>query len=59
MRADFGSKLLENACWTLLWPVFGPRMTGFEVGFYFGVVSGTGKIDKIGKKIYSDVGGCP
>ena len=24
----FGSGLLENACWTLLWPVFGSFMTG-------------------------------
>ena len=33
IRAGFGTGLLENACWTLLWPVFGPFMTGFEVGF--------------------------
>ena len=33
IRAGFGSRLLENACWTLLWPVFGPFMTGVEVGF--------------------------
>ena len=33
IRAGFGSGLLENACWTLLWPVFGPFMMGFEVGF--------------------------
>ena len=32
-RTGFGSGLLENACWTLLWLVFGPFMTGFEVGF--------------------------
>ena len=31
--AGFGSGLLENVCWTLLWPVFGPFMTSFEVGF--------------------------
>ena len=31
--ASLGSGLLENACCTLLWPVFGPFMTGFEVGF--------------------------
>ena len=24
--------LLENASWTLLWLVFGPCMTGFEIG---------------------------
>ena len=29
IRASFGAGLLENACWTLLWPVFGPCMTGF------------------------------
>ena len=33
IRAGFGSGLLENECWTLLWSVFGPFMTGFEVGF--------------------------
>ena len=33
IRTGFGSGLLENACWTLLWLVFGSLMTGFEVGF--------------------------
>ena len=33
IRTDFGSRLLENACWTLLWPVLGSFMMGFEVGF--------------------------
>ena len=33
IRAGFGSGLLENACWTLLWPVFELFMMGFEVGF--------------------------
>ena len=33
IRTSFGSRLLENACRTLLWPVFGLFMTGFEVGF--------------------------
>ena len=33
IRTDFGSGLLENACWNLLWPVFGSFMMGFEVGF--------------------------
>ena len=33
IQTGFGSRLLENACWTLLWPVFKPFMTGFEVGF--------------------------
>ena len=29
----FGVGLLENTCWTLLWLVFGPCMTGCEIGF--------------------------
>ena len=29
---------------------FGPSMTGFEVGLIPRLLSGTGKIDKIGKK---------
>ena len=33
----FCAGLLENACWTLLWPVFGSCMTGFELDFDFGV----------------------
>ena len=33
IQTGFGSGLLENACWTLLWPVFGSFMMGFEVGF--------------------------
>ena len=33
IQTSFGSGLLENACWTLLWPVFGSFMTGFELGF--------------------------
>ena len=37
IQASFGSGLLENACWTLLWLVFGPFMTGFEVGFDSGI----------------------
>ena len=36
IRADFGVGLLENSCWTLLWPVFEPCMTGFEIGFDLG-----------------------
>ena len=31
-RAGFGAGLLENACWTLLWSIFGPCMRGFEIG---------------------------
>ena len=31
--AVFGSGLLENSCWTLLWLVFERFMTGFKVGF--------------------------
>ena len=27
--AGFCSGLLENACWTLLWPAFRPFKTGF------------------------------
>ena len=30
--AGFGLGLLENACCTLLWPVFGLFMTGFDYG---------------------------
>ena len=33
IRAGFGSGLLENSCWALLWPVFERFMTGFVVGF--------------------------
>ena len=55
IRVGFGAGLLENACWTLLWPVFGPCMTGFEICFDSGAVSRTGKIDKSGKKIYIPV----
>ena len=38
IRADFGARMLENACLTLLWPVLGPWMTGLEIGFDFGGV---------------------
>ena len=56
-RASFGSGLLKNACKALLWPVFGPCMMGFEVGFDSGVVvCKIGKIGKIGKKIYPVLG---
>ena len=33
IRAGVGAGLLENACWTLLWSIFGPCMMGFEIGF--------------------------
>ena len=33
IRTGFGSGLLENACWILLWPVSESFMMGFEVGF--------------------------
>ena len=33
IQTGFGLGLLENACWTLLCPVFRLFMTGFEVGF--------------------------
>ena len=36
IRTGFGSGLMENECWTLLCPVFGPFITGFEVGFNSG-----------------------
>ena len=32
IRTGFGSGLLENACWILLWPDFGSFMTGFDSG---------------------------
>ena len=38
IRAGFGAGLLENACWTLLWPIFGTCMTGLEIGFDSGAV---------------------
>ena len=64
IRADFGARLLENACGTLMRTVFGSCMTGFDIGFIPRLLSGTGKIDKIGNiyiyiYIYFGVGGCP
>ena len=32
IQTGFGLGLLENACWTLLWPVFRSFMTGFDPG---------------------------
>ena len=55
IRAGFGAGLLKNAYWTLLWPVFRPCMIGFEMVLMPGLLSGTGKIDKIGKKKYISV----